>query len=108
MTGLNEVLGGALPGLGFGAAVGFVVGFTAKKISKVLAFALGGLVILMVIFQSVGWVTINWGAVEESTKPLLGDGSGVTIADQAWEVLVANIPFGSGFAGGFAIGFKVG
>ena len=108
MTPINEGLFNMLPGLGFGGLVGFVVGFTAKKISKVAAFALGSLVILAAVLQSLGWITINWGAVEQSTKPLLQDPSGLSIADRAWAVLVANIPFGGGFAGGFALGFKVG
>lgn len=108
MTDFKDGFSSVLPELGFGGVVGFVVGYTAKKISKVVAVVLGGLVLLMVGLQSAGWVTINWVAVQESTEPLLVDGNGTSLADKVWAILVANIPFGGGFAAGFAIGFKVG
>lgn len=104
----NDLLAGMLPGLGFGGMVGFVVGYTTKKISKATAVVLGGLVIVMVVLQAVGWVTINWSAVEQSAEPLIGDPAGKALADRAWAILVANIPFGGGFAAGFGLGLKVG
>ena len=33
---------------------------------------------------------------------------GLTLADRAWGILAANLPFGGGFLGGFALGFKLG
>lgn len=107
MTDFNEDLMGPLPGLGFGGVVGFVVGYTAKKISKIAAFVLGGVAILAVVLQAMGWVTIHWGVIEPSAKRLVVDSQGVTLADRAWQVLIANVPFGGGFVAGFALGFKV-
>ena len=36
------------------------------------------------------------------------DAQGVTLAERAWQVISANLPFGSGFVAGFALGFKLG
>jgi uncharacterized membrane protein (Fun14 family) len=105
---LSQLLGGQVGSLGFGGIAGLVVGYTAKKLTKLLAIALGATFILVQILAYKGLITVNWGAVENTAQGVWADPHGVTLADHAWKVLSANLPFGAGFAAGFAIGFKLG
>jgi uncharacterized membrane protein (Fun14 family) len=106
--GLTELLGGPLATLGFGGAAGAVVGYTAKKLTKLAAILLGSLFILLQLLVYFGFVDVRWDAVQGTAQQVWTDADGVTLADKVWEVLAANLPFGGGFAAGFALGFKVG
>ena len=46
--------------------------------------------------------------MQHTAEHVWKDGQGVTLADRAWEVISANLPFGGGFVAGFALGFKMG
>ena len=105
---LGQMLGGIAPSLGFGGAAGLVVGYTAKKLTKLLALLLGITFILLQVLVYEGFITVNWGAVETTAETVWTDPHGVTLADRVWDVLTANLPFGGGFVAGFAIGIKLG
>ena len=105
---LSPYLGGTAAALGFGGAAGLAVGYTAKKVTKLAAIALGLAFILVQVLAYNGLITINWGAVETTAAGVWSDPHGVTLADRAWSILSANLPFGGGFAAGFALGFKMG
>jgi uncharacterized membrane protein (Fun14 family) len=105
---LSRLLGGQAASLGFGGVAGLVVGYTAKKVTKLAALALGLTFILLQVLAHEGLITVNWGAVQTTATHVWSDPHGVTLADRAWDVLAANLPFGSGFLGGFALGFKLG
>lgn len=94
--------------LGFGGMAGLVVGYAAKKIAKLAALLLGLLFILVQLLAHYGYISINWGAVESSATQVWSDPSGVTLADRAWAMLTDNLPFGSAFVAGFALGLKLG
>jgi uncharacterized membrane protein (Fun14 family) len=94
--------------MGFGGVAGAVVGYTAKKITKLAALLLGLLFVVIQVLASQGYVTVNWGAVQETAETVWRDPQGVTLADRAWAILSANLPFGGGFVAGFALGFKLG
>jgi uncharacterized membrane protein (Fun14 family) len=94
--------------LGFGGMAGAVVGYAAKKIAKLTAILLGLLFILLQVLAYNGYISINWGAVQDSAHEVWADPSGVTLADRAWAMLTANLPFGGAFVAGFLLGFKLG
>jgi uncharacterized membrane protein (Fun14 family) len=105
---IGELLGGLAPSLGFGGVAGLVVGYTAKKVTKLVALALGLVFIVVQLLAYTGLLTINWGAVQSTAQGLWADPHGATLADRAWEILTANLPFGGAFAAGFAVGLKLG
>jgi uncharacterized membrane protein (Fun14 family) len=108
MGDLTDYLSGSAGSLGFGGVAGLVVGYTAKKLTKLAAILLALLFILVQVLAYQGWIQVEWAAVEESAKGVWADESGVTLADRAWQILTANLPFGGAFVAGFALGFKLG
>jgi len=105
---LSQLLGAAAPALGFGGLAGVVVGYTAKKITKLLALLLGLTFILVQVLAYQGLITVNWGVVQSVAEQAWVDPAGATLADRVWNVLTANLPFAGAFIGGFALGFKLG
>ena len=105
LTGLLHEYGGSL---GFGGVAGVVVGYAAKKMTKLVALALGVTFILVQALSYAGLITVNWGAVQDTAHGVWADGQGVTVADRAWAILTANLPFGGAFVAGFALGFRLG
>jgi len=105
---LSQLLSAPVASLGFGGVAGLVVGYTAKKVTKLVALALGVTFIVVQVLVYKGLITVNWGAVQGTAEAMWKDPNGITLADRAWDVLVANLPFGGGFVTGFALGFKLG
>jgi uncharacterized membrane protein (Fun14 family) len=105
---LSQLLGGNIASLGFGGMAGLVVGYTAKKVTKLVAIGLGLAFILVQVLAYNGFITVNWMAVQSTAETVWVDPHGVTLADRAWTILSANLPFGGGFLAGFLLGFKLG
>src|SRR5262245_29142610 len=105
---LSQWFGAAAVPLGFGGAAGLVVGYTAKKLTKLVALALGLAFILLQVLAYHGLISINWGSVQTTAESVWTDPHGVTLADRVWMILSANLPFGGAFVAGFAVGFKLG
>ncbi len=103
-----ESLMGPLAGLGFGGLTGAVVGYTAKKFTRLAALILGLAFILVQIMVHQGWIDIDWGMVQTTTEQAVSSGKGRSAMERAWEVLTTNLPWGSGFVAGFVVGFKLG
>lgn len=108
MNGWGDLLAGPLAGLGFGGVAGAVVGYAAKKATKLLAILLGVLFILVQLLAYYGYITVNWAAVQAGAEAIWTSQDGRTLADRLWDILTANLPFGGGFVAGFALGFKLG
>jgi uncharacterized membrane protein (Fun14 family) len=108
MNDLGEMLAGPAAGLGFGGIAGLVVGYTAKKLTKLVALALGAAFILVQVLVYLGVIEVHWGVVQTAAEGAWQDAEGVTMADRAWDIVSANLPFGGGFVAGFALGFKMG
>ena len=108
MTGLSELLHGPVADLGFGGVAGAVVGYTAKKVTKLVAVILGLVFILIQTLVYVEFITVDWTVVQSTTGSLWTDSQGSSLADRAWDIVSANLPFGGGFVAGFALGFKLG
>jgi uncharacterized membrane protein (Fun14 family) len=108
MGDLTDLLSGSAGSLGFGGMAGVIVGYTAKKLTKLTAILLALVFILIQVLSYQGWIEVEWTAVEESAKGVWVDDTGVTLADRAWTILTANRPFGGAFIAGFALCFKLG
>jgi uncharacterized membrane protein (Fun14 family) len=105
---LNQLLGAPVASLGFGGVAGVVVGYAAKKVTKLVALVLGLAFILVQVLAYKGFISVHWDAVQSSAEQVWTDPQGTTLADHAWAMLSAHLPFGSAFVAGFAIGFKLG
>jgi uncharacterized membrane protein (Fun14 family) len=105
---LVTALNGPAGALGFGGVAGAIVGYTAKKLTKLAALMLGLVFIVVQTLVYLKYVSVDWNAVQQSAEHVWRDTHGVSLADRAWEVLSANLPFGGGFVAGFALGFKLG
>lgn len=105
---LTSALSGLAPDLGFGGVAGAVVGYTAKKVTKLVAIALGLVFIAVQYLVYMKFVSVDWNAVQTTAEHVWSDGQGVTLADRAWQIVSANLPFGGAFVAGFALGFKLG
>ena len=103
-----DLFSGALGELGFGGAAGLVVGYAAKKLTKLVAIGLGLLFITVQVLAHQGWITVNWTAVQSTAEGVWTDPAGQTLAHRLWDIITANLPFGGGFVTGFALGFKLG
>jgi uncharacterized membrane protein (Fun14 family) len=51
---------------------------------------------------------VNWGSIERDAHQVWQQAGGATLGERAWAVIAGNLPFGSAFAVGFALGFKLG
>jgi len=96
------------PELGFGGVAGAVVGYASKKVTKLVAIALGLMFIAIQGLVYLHFITVDWHAVQTGAEHVWTDPQGVTLAARAWKMLSANLPFGAAFAAGFGIGFKLG
>jgi len=101
-------LWGPLAGLGFGGVAGAIVGYVAKKLTKMLALLLGLTFILVQLAVYQGWVQVDWLAVQATAEHAVQSDEGRALATDGWNILTANLPWGGGFVAGFAIGFKFG
>jgi uncharacterized membrane protein (Fun14 family) len=93
---LGDLFGAPLTSLGFGGAAGLVVGYTAKKVTKVVAVTLGLVFILLQVLVYKELISVNWSAVQHTAEQVWTDPHGVTLADRLWAILTANLPFGGG------------
>jgi uncharacterized membrane protein (Fun14 family) len=108
MGDLGQTLMGPAAALGFGGVTGAIVGYTAKKVTKIVAIVLGLVFILIQFLAYERLITVNWEVVQTTAEAVWQSPDGHTLADRAWEILTISLPFGGGFVGGFALGFKLG
>ncbi len=91
--------------LGAGGIAGWAVGFTLKKIAKVLALVLGVVFISLQVLAFKNLIVIDWVKIEglyANNTELEG-----TLA-KAMSVVTYNLPFVGSFMVGFWMGFKKG
>jgi len=97
--------------LGTGAVIGGLIGFTAKKVAKVIAVLVGLQLALFKFLESreilvVDWERLSAGLVNASTSA-----SSAATANQPPGLVtsfLSVIPVSAGFTGGFLVGFKKG
>ena len=105
---LSQLISPAVASLGFGGVAGAMVGYTAKKVTKLVALILGLAFILVQLLVYKGLIIVDWNAVQNTAQEVWTDPQGRTLADHSWQMLTAHLPFGGGFVAGFALGFKLG
>lgn len=88
-----------------GGVGGFLVGYTMKKIAKLIALVLGIGFLGLQYLAYEGFITIDYSALQTWASNLIGETSGM----QTWVTdFIVHIPFGAAFVGGFYIGLKKG
>jgi uncharacterized membrane protein (Fun14 family) len=97
-----------IPGLGLqmggSALIGAIIGFTAKKVAKIIAVIIGLELVLFKFLESRGILQVNWGELGGAFEGLAADAGSQT--QSLIETFVSTAGIGAGFAAGFFVGFK--
>jgi uncharacterized membrane protein (Fun14 family) len=102
---MSELFPSLVYQLGIGGIGGFIVGYTIKKISKLIVILIGVFIIALLYLGTSGIISINYGALWEALKgpfSFAGQAAGWLIG------LISLIPFMGSFIVGFLLGFKLG
>ena len=99
---LTNILTPLVGELSIGGIGGFMVGYSFKKVTKIVAFLLGIGFISLQYLAYKGIISINYGSMKEFAKNLIYGGSELILD------LIAHAPFGAAFTGGFYLGIKKG
>ncbi|WP_276257796.1 FUN14 domain-containing protein [Haloglomus litoreum] len=93
--------------LGTGAVIGGLIGFTAKKVAKVLAILVGLELALFKFLESRQILTVNWDKLGASF--LAAGEAAASQTPPSWLMtILSTLSVSGGFAGGFLLGFKKG
>lgn len=88
--------------LGIGGIGGYLVGFAAKQIAKIVAVLLGLVFVGLQYLAYTGIIDIHYDKLIQYLNGLLGFQSTIST------FLFSNLPFAGGFVTGFALGFRKG
>ncbi|MGQ9624500.1 MAG: FUN14 domain-containing protein [Candidatus Bathycorpusculaceae bacterium] len=102
---MSEIVSPLVYQLGLGGIGGFIVGFTIKKISKLIVILIGLFIIALLYMGASGIISVNYEKLRDSLAGLLnlaGEAAGWLIG------LISLIPFFGSFFAGFLLGFKIG
>lgn len=99
------MLGSGATQLGFGAIVGFVIGYAAKKIVKLLVIFLGIFFVSLQYLQYQGYLSINYAKFQEAFELWAGK---MFQTPEIPAFVTSGIPFYGSLALGFFLGFKKG
>ncbi|KAL8276691.1 hypothetical protein RQP46_010870 [Phenoliferia psychrophenolica] len=102
--------------LSFGTVAGICVGVFVKKGLKAVAFALGGVFVLMQYFSSRSFISINWGNVTSSYDSVITRKSGVAAGGNRAlglgatfvDFVTADVQGRATFVAGMLLGFRIG
>jgi len=97
----NLIMVEVLKELGFGAGIGFLLGFTIKRAFKVLIFFVGLYILSLIWLADNGLITVQWNEMNTFLSRTFE--SFASFAKTALKAL----SFLSSFAVGFAVGLKV-
>lgn len=87
--------------MGFGGVLGFLVGFTLKRVLRLFALFLGLYILSLVWLADNGVIVVKWGEVAKFVGGFFSSLEGFI------RNLVRTISFGGSFLVGFGIGMKV-
>lgn len=92
---------------GTGAVIGALIGFTAKKVAKLIAVIIGLELVLFKLLESRGILAVNWDRLGAA---FLGAGEAATSQNPpSWLAsILSTLSVGAGFTGGFYLGFRRG
>jgi uncharacterized membrane protein (Fun14 family) len=90
--------------IGGAGAIGFLIGFAAKKVAKVIAIIIGIQLVIFKFLESRGILSVDWNRL---TNGIVKAGETGQEKGQDWIMtFVSTAGVGAGFVGGFALGFK--
>ncbi|MBS7607969.1 MAG: FUN14 domain-containing protein [Candidatus Bathyarchaeia archaeon] len=102
---MSDVLPPIIYELGLGGLGGFIIGFTIKKLSKLILFLLGLFIVFLVYLNIKGVLSLNYEALFSFISELLGTAGSAF----SWLVhTIALLPFAASFVAGFLLGLKLG
>jgi len=102
---MSAVLPSVVYQLGVGGIGGFIVGYTIKKISKLIIVLIGLFILFLLYLGTSGIISINYEELWNALAHLPGFASQAA----AWLVgLISLLPFMGSFLAGFLLGFKLG
>jgi uncharacterized membrane protein (Fun14 family) len=90
--------------MGGSALIGAIIGFTAKKVAKIIAVIIGLELVLFKFLESRGILQVNWGELGGAFESLATDSA--SGAQSLVETFISTAGIGAGFAAGFFLGFK--
>ncbi len=102
---MSELITPLATQLGIGGVAGFCVGYAMKKVAKLAALILGFAFIGLQYLAYKGIIAIDYTALKSWASSLIGQ------AGEAQGFIIdlfANLPFGTGLAGGLLLGLKKG
>ena len=102
---MSELITPLTTQLGIGGIGGFVVGYSMKKVAKIVAFFMGLAFLGLQYLAYKGIININYTAMKSLTADLIGQ------ADAAQGLIIdifANVPYAAAFTGGLILGLKKG
>lgn len=97
--------------LGTGAVIGGLIGFTAKKLAKVVAVIVGVELALFKFLETQGILAVDWARLSAGFVDAGTAAGDAAAADQPPGValsLLSALPVSAGFTGGFLLGFRKG
>jgi uncharacterized membrane protein (Fun14 family) len=102
---MSEIVSPLIFQLGIGGVGGFIVGYTLKKIGKLIVVLIGLFIIALLYLSTRGIININYEALWSAASGLVGSSGEVF----SWLIgLLSIMPFLGSFAVGFLLGFKIG
>ncbi|MEM3627342.1 MAG: FUN14 domain-containing protein [Candidatus Bathyarchaeia archaeon] len=102
---MSEIVSPIVFQLGVGGVGGLIVGYTLKKIGKLIVVLIGLFVIVLLYLSTRGIININYEALWSAVSGLVGSAGEIF----SWLVgLISIMPFLGSFAVGFLLGFKLG
>ena len=97
--------------VGLGGITGFLLGYFLRKIIKIILFALGGILSLLLYLQYQGVITVNTTKVQGYTDGIVNTLSNTNSTIESWYHIIPSdatnlgIPLTSSMAVGFTVGF---
>ncbi len=93
---------------GGGAVLGFITGYAAKKVVKVVAVLVGLQLALFAFLETRGVLTVHWERMYDTTGNVTSAGAdhATEAGGSLFESFIAMLPVGGGFAAGAALGFQ--
>lgn len=102
---MNEIIPQVVYQLGAGGVLGFIVGYSIKKVAKILTVIAGLFTLALLFLEYEGIINVNYDKLLEAVENFTG------IREQSSSLInpiLAHLPFAGSFAVAAAIGFKVG
>lgn len=92
--------------LSFGFIAGIIVGYTCKKLTKLVAIVLGVFFIGLQILAYYKFIHVDWQSIGKATEGAIK--ATASSSPLWWTILTTHFPYVGAFSIGFVIGFRKG